>query len=124
MFTGQVDVISNRATWQSQICELIDDDGTTTDLTDPLLTVDIVVTIRAMNCRSSDYGIPTVSNALATASITNGKVTVPGPGFQWQFEVDDLSSLCAGTYRLGAKVTIDDFVTDLIDGTIVVVEGN
>lgn len=124
MFQGQVAVISNKATWQSDVAELVDDDGTTTDLTDPLLTVDIVVTIRGMNCRSSDYGTTTVSNALATASIVNGKVTVPGPGFQWQFEVDDLSSLCAGTYRLGAKVTIDDFVTDLIDGTIVVVEGN
>jgi hypothetical protein len=50
-------------------------------------------------------------------------VTVPGPGFQWQFEDTDLSSLCAGTYRLGAKVTIDGFIVDLIDGTIAVVEG-
>jgi len=60
----------------------------------------------------------------ATASIDNGKVTVPGPGFQWRFEVSDLSSLCAGTYRLGVKVTINGFVTDLIDGTVAVLEGN
>lgn len=124
MFTGQVDVISNKATWQSKSCELIDeDDGTTTDLTDPALAVDIVVTIRGMNCLSDDYG-NTTSTALATASIENGKVTIPGPGFQWRFGPDDLTSLCAGTYRLGVKVTIDDFVTDLIDGTIAVIEGN
>jgi len=124
MYTGQVAVISNKATWQSDVIELIDDvTGTATDLTDPALTVDIVVTIRGINCRSNDYGTA-VSTALATASIANGKVSIPGPGFQWQFEVLDLSNLCAGTYRLGAKVTIDGFVNDLIDGTIAVVEGN
>jgi hypothetical protein len=123
MFTGQVAVISNKATWQSDVQELVDDDGTTTDLSDPLLTVDIVVTIRALNCRSDDYG-STVSTALATASIANGKVTIPGPGFMWRFEVADLSNLCAGTYRLGAKVTINGFVNDVIDGSLVVIEGN
>jgi hypothetical protein len=112
MFTGQVAIISNKATWQSDVAELVDDEtGTTTDLSDPLLTVDIVVTIRS-------------DGVLATASIANGKVTIPGPGFQWQFEVDDLSNLCAGTYRLGAKVTINGFVNDVIDGSVVVIEGN
>ena len=124
MYTGQVAVISNKATWQSDVIELVDDvTGTATDLTDPALTVDIVVTIRGINCRSDDYGVVT-STALSTASIANGKVSIPGPGFQWQFEVLDLSNLCAGTYRLGVKVTIDGFVNDLIDGTIAVVEGN
>lgn len=116
MYTGQFAVISNKATWQSDTCELVDDqDGTTTDLTNPALTVDIVVTIKD----------PIYSNCVyATASIANGKVIVPGPGFSWQFEVSNLSNLCAGTYGLGAKVTINGFVTDLIDGTITVVEGN
>lgn len=117
MFTGQVDVISNKATWQSKTYELVDDqDGTTTDLTNPALTVDITVTI------SDQFDCPWV---IATANISNGKVIVPGPGFSWQFEVADLSSLiCPGTYRLGAKVTINGFVTDVIDGTIAVIEGN
>jgi hypothetical protein len=118
MYTGQIAVISNKATWNSAgspgECELYDDsDGTTTDLTNPALTLDIVVTIKDLD-----------GCLLATASLANGKVTVPGPGFIWQFEVSDLSCLCAGTYRLGAKVTIDGFVTDLIDGTIAVIEGN
>lgn len=124
MYTGQIAQISNKATWRPDVMELVDEaDGTTTDLTDPALTVDIVVTIRAKGCRSDDYGSAT-STALATASIANGKVTIPGPGFQWQFEVGDLSGLCAGSYTIGAKVTIDDFVVDLIIGTIAVVEGN
>jgi hypothetical protein len=118
MFTGQVAVISNKATWRSPVIELTDeDDGTTTDLT-AVSPLDIVVTISALSdgCCSP--------SALATASIDNGKVTIPGPGFQWQFEVSDLSNLCAGTYRVGAKITIDGFVNDLIIGTIAVVEGN
>jgi hypothetical protein len=116
MYQGQVAVISNQATWASDTYELVDEeDGTTTDLSDPLITVDIVVTIRDLCERST---------ALVTASIDNGKVSIPGPGFQWQLEVDDLSGLCAGTYRLGAKVTIDDFVNDIIIGTISVLDGN
>lgn len=116
MYQGQVAVISNQATWASDTYELVDEaDGTTTDLTNPLLTVDIVVTIRDLCERSTD---------LVTASIANGKASIPGPGFQWQLEVSDLTRLCAGTYRLGAKVTIDGFVTDIIIGTISVLDGN
>jgi hypothetical protein len=116
MYQGQVAVISNTATWASDTYELIDEeDGTTTDLTDPLLTVDIIVTIRDMTEGSSD---------LVTASISNGKISIPGPGFQWQFEVSDLSALCPGTYRLGAKVTVNNFVSDIIIGTIAVLDGN
>src|SRR4051812_14535131 len=106
MYTGQVAVISNQATYQSIVYELEDeDDGTTTDLTDPLLTVDIVVPIRSQEQSDRDFSTGCI---LATASIANGKVTIPGPGFQWQFEVSDLTNICAGTYRLGAKVTIND----------------
>ena len=116
MYQGQVAAISNQATWASDTYELVDEaDGTTTDLTDPLLTVDIVVTIRSDQDRSS---------VLATASIANGKVTIPGPGFQWQFEVSDLTDLCAGTFRRGAKITVDGFVSDIIIGTIAVLDGN
>lgn len=118
MYTGQVDVISNKATWASKTYELVDEeDGTTTDLSDPALDVDIVVTIRPNDDQCS-------TTALVTASIANGKVTIPGPGFQWQLEDDDLTSLCAGTYRLGVKITIDDFVVDIIIGTLAVIQGN
>lgn len=116
MYQGQVAVISNKATWASDTYELVDEeDGTTTDLSDPLIDVDIVVTIREL-CE----GAP----ALVTASIDNSKVSIPGPGFQWQLEVSDLTSLRAGTYRIGAKVTVDGFVVDLIIGDLTVVEGN
>lgn len=118
MYTGQVDVISSKATWASDVYDLVDEeDGTTTDLS-TVTPLAIVVTISELinNCCGS---------ALATASIANGKVTVPGPGFQWQFEVSDLTNLCAGTYRCGVKITLeDDFVIDLIIGDVAVLEGN
>ncbi len=114
MFTGQIAEISNKATWQTpESYELVDEiDDTTTDLS-LVANLAIVVTIK-----------DPCGYALATASIENGKVTVPGPGFQWRFENTDLSNLCPGIYGLGVKVTIDGTITDLIDGTISVVEGN
>lgn len=126
MYTGQVDTISNKATWASDLVEVEDDrTGTIIDLTNPMLTIDIVVTVMGRTDGSwLDYYAPSSYGILATASIANGKVTIPGPGFQWQFEVSDLSGLCRGTYKLGVKITIDGFVTDLIIGTIAVLEGN
>lgn len=113
MFTGQFDTISNKATWQSDVCEIVDDqDNSVIDLA-AATSLAIVVTIKDMT-----------GCTLVTGSIDDGKVTIPGPGFQWRFEDTDLSNLCAGTYRFGIKVTIDDFITDLVDGTIAVIEGN
>lgn len=117
MFTGQFAVISNKATWLSPVVEAVDDStNDQLDLSAVGLTVDVVVTIKDMD-----------GCTLVTASLSNLKaaLTSPAPaGVQWQFEVSDLSSLCAGTYRLGVKVTVNDFVSDLIDGTIAVVEGD
>lgn len=124
MYTGQVDVISNKATWRSDVYELVDeDDDTTTDLTE-VASLDIVVTIKGMAGSVCDYEMSAPYPVLVTGSIANGKVTVPGPGFQWQFEDTDLSSLLPGTYIVGAKVTMDGFIVDLIIGSITVIEGN
>lgn len=124
MYTGQVAVISNKATWRSQVYDLVDeDDDTTTDLT-AVADLDIVVTIRGNTGSVQDYGTTPPAYVHATASIANGKVTVPGPGFQWQFEDTDLSGLSAGTYCVGVKVTMDGFIVDLIIGDLTVLEGN
>lgn len=119
MYTGQIAVIPREGDWDSPIVEIADDDGTTTDLTDPALNLAIVVTIRSLSCgcRGSSCG----SCVMATASIANGKVTVPGPGFQWHFlAASDLACLCAGTYRLVSVVTINGSPRVPFDGTIAV----
>lgn len=114
MYTGQVAVISNKATWLADTIEIEDeDDGSTVDLASPSYTVAISVYIKDQNGCQRVLG-----------TITNGKVVIDGPGFHWQFEVADLSSLCAGTYICGVKIQIDDFIDDLIIGTVAVVEGN
>jgi hypothetical protein len=113
MFTGQIDTISNKATWVSDTIELYDDaDGTTTDLS-VISPLDIEVTIKDMDgCQR------------ALATIDNGKVIVPGPGFSWRFENTDLACICAGTYRLGVKITYNSTIIDEIIGTVAVLEGN
>lgn len=125
MYTGQVATISNTSTWLSDVYELVDpDDDTTTDLT-AVVSLSISVIIKAQSNGYRDYEFnASIVNALVTATITNGKVTVPGPGFQWQFLDTDLRSLCPGTYRLIATVTMNGFVSDVIDGTITVIQGS
>lgn len=111
MYTGQVDQISNKATWISETIEVYDDaDGMTTDLT---TATDIEVVVKDLD-----------GCTRLTANISNGKVFVPGPGFYWRFEDTDLSNICAGTYRCGVKITINGASIDEIIGTIAVVEGN
>jgi len=72
MFTGEVGVISNKATWRSQVYELVDeDDDTTTDLT-AVAVLDIVVTVRGITGSVQDYGTTPPSYVYATASSANG----------------------------------------------------
>jgi hypothetical protein len=114
MFTGQLADISNRATWLSDTVELVDDeDGSTIDLASTDYTVAISVYIKDQDgCRR------------LTGSLDDGRVVIDGPGFHWQFEDTDLRQFCAGTYKCGVKVTINGFITDLIIGTVAIVEGN
>ena len=116
MYTGQIAVISNKATWWSDVVELYDeaDDGTETviDLADGSLTVDVAVYI------NDDSGC-----TLASATLANGKAEIVGPGFQWSFADTDLSRICAGTYHCIVRLTIDGFIADLVLGTVAVLEG-
>jgi hypothetical protein len=115
MYTGQVAVISNKATWLSDTIELEDEeDGSTIDLSNPAYTVSISVYIK--DC---DHHHPRLIGTL-----DNGKVVIDGPGFHWQFEDTDLKQFCAGTYKCGVKITVNGFITDLIIGDIAILEGN
>jgi hypothetical protein len=114
MFTGQVATISNRATWLSDTYELEDEeDGSTVDLSSPVYTVAISVYIKDQDGCMREIG-----------TLDNGKVVIDAPGFHWQFEDTDLSQFCAGTYRCGVKITINGFITDLVIGDVVILEGN
>ncbi|PDT74118.1 hypothetical protein [Bradyrhizobium sp. C9] len=114
MFTGQVAVISNKATWVSDTYELEDEeDGSTIDLASTAYTVAITFYIKDLE-----------GCTRLTGSLTDGKVIIDGPGFHWQFEDTDLNQFCAGTYKCGAKITINGFITDIIVGDVAIIEGN
>lgn len=110
MYTGSLAAVSNREDWIA-VSPLIDDDGAEVDLTAATFVLDI--------CRE---GCPTT--AVLTASTANGKITLPSSTtFQWAFSPTDMSTLCAGTYDVFLRVTIDDVVTQIMSASVPIVEG-
>jgi hypothetical protein len=62
--------------------------------------------------------------ALLTATLANGKIVLPtSTSMQITFAPSDVSSICAGTYGAFMRVTIDDITTQVIAGTLQVLEG-
>ncbi len=43
--------------------------------------------------------------------------------FQWAFDPDDMGTLCAGTYDVFLRAVIDDITTQIIAGSVQIVEG-
>lgn len=110
MQTGSLAPFSNREDWEIA-SPLIDDDGTEVTLTGSTLVFYL-----------TKPGNP--GTAVLSGSTTDGKITFPTTtSFQINFAVDDVSSLCAGTYDAYLRVTISDVTTQLIAGSMQVIEG-
>lgn len=110
MYQGQLSPVSNREDWIVQ-SPLIDEDGDEIALTD----ADIEVFVCRQGCPQT---------AVLTATIDNGKVTLPtSTSFQWQFTPTDMGSLCAGTYEVYLRVTIDDVTSQILACAVPIVEG-
>lgn len=110
MYTGSLAAVSNKEDWIAT-SPLIDEDGEEVTLTD--------VTFEMYVCKQ---GCP--DTALLTATNANGKITLPSATtFQWAFTPDDMDDLCAGTYDVFLRVTIDDVVTQILSCTVPIVEG-
>lgn len=131
MFTGQIDVITNREDWIAPYFAQIELDDVIIDILNPDVAFDCTVTIKGPHHREGfgfgdyyDCGYQLV----ITGSIADGKVIASagddGPGFQWSFTAADLAGLRPGTYRFGIKTTTNGEVKDLVDGTLAVIEGN
>lgn len=122
MYQGQIDTISNRADWIAPFFAQIEVDGAIVNILNPDIGFDCSVTISEHH-HGMDYWFP-----FLTASVQNGQVIVAtgddGPGFQWSFTAEQLCGLRPGTYRFGIKTTTNGQVTDLVDGSIAVIEGN
>lgn len=111
MSAGAFDQVSNRATWTEAI-ELIDDD--TGELLNISAATEIIVEIRE----------PRTFTPVLTASLANGKVTRPSLGvFQWKFTSDEMRTLCALTYEVGATLTMAGDTEQIVIGTLPVLDG-
>lgn len=114
-YRGSLGEQSNKADWISEVFTMTDEiTGQDADLSDGALTVEIEFVIRK-EAASSD-----LVNALLSAA---DKITLSGGGFMWHLTPDDLSSLCAGTYFVGVKVTIDGIDYDMIEASVSILEG-
>jgi hypothetical protein len=121
MLTGSFESVSNRETW-SQDIELTDGHtGAAINLTGAA----IVVEIRAKR-QSGDYGIPAGTVALSATTV-NGKITLPGGGtdgvLRWTFSATDMRGVCAGTYDVGATYTLSGVTTQILIGTVPILDG-
>jgi hypothetical protein len=110
MYTGSLGTVSNKEDWIG-ISPLIDEDNTEVTLTD--------ATFEMFVCSQNDP-----NTAILTASTANGKITLPTTtSFQWAFTPGDMDDLCAGTYDVFLRVTIDSVVTQILSCSVSIVEG-
>lgn len=110
MYTGSLAAVSNREDWIAS-SPLIDEDNTEVDLT--------AATFHMFVCKRDCPDTP-----LLTGTIANEKITLPtSTSFQWQFTPDDMGVLCAGTYDVFLRVTIDGVETQILSCTVPIVEG-
>lgn len=111
MYTGSLAAVARGEDWIAT-SPLIDADGEEVTLTD----VDIVMSI----CKQGNS-----DTAVLTASIDNGKITLPtSTTFQWWLTTSDTAQLDAGTYYdVFLYVVIDDVRSQILSCTVPIVEG-
>lgn len=110
MYTGSLVPVARGEDWIAT-SPLIDDNGEEVTLTDATIVLSV--------CKQ---GCP--DTAVLTASIDNGKITLPtSTSFQWWFTSDDTATLCAETYDVFMYVIIDDVRTQILSCTVPIIEG-
>jgi hypothetical protein len=114
MYTGSLEEASNRATLTMQ-SPLIDDDGTSLDLTN----IDMYFWICEQGCPSS----PKLSASLVGGS-SDGITLLPGNlEFQIKFTKEQMGVLCAGTYDAFFRVIVEGDEIQVLATSIPIVEG-
>lgn len=119
MYTGQVATITNREDWVSDFYQFVGEDGSVLNILNPDVSFDASVYIADVDgCRRKMISLNDGSGQVVASAGDDG------PGIQWIFKEDDVRGLCAGTYSCGLKVSINNIITDVIVGTLPVIEGN
>lgn len=107
MYTGSLGTISNREDW-IQAIDVVDENGADVNIAAASITV-------AVRKKGS------TTNSL-TATVGDG-ITISTPRFTFTFSEDEMDDLCAGTYEVGCVIEISSVKTQLIVGTVTIVDG-
>lgn len=107
MYTGSLGVKTNRETW-TQTIAVVDQDGV--DVNIAAATIEIAVRLKG--------------NTTADLSATVGDgITISSPDFTFTFSETDMETLDPGIYDVGIVVTISSTSTQLLVGTVSIVDG-
>ena len=116
---------SNRASWV--FIGLISDlDNNPIDLTGCSMVFQISPPRSSGSGGYGDYYDGNTAQGALSASTDNGKITFVDIGtFRWFFTLDDMRSLCPGTYATGLTLTNDDGTqtVQLSVGPLAIVDG-
>lgn len=111
MLTGTLTPVSNQADWIEAFEILDDETDEQIDLSD---ATEIVIEIKSKPGNS----------VLLSASLTGDTVEFVEDGiFQWSFTDTQMATLCSGTYDVRCRITKDAIVTQLLIGTLPVLDG-
>lgn len=111
MKTGSLEAVSNRATFQTERQMIDCETNQPIDLTGTQI-------VFAISCK--DYCQP-----LLVATTENGKILFPDSfTYQVTFSLAEMRRLCAGTYDVGVTATRGGFTTQIIIGTLPVLDGD
>jgi hypothetical protein len=130
MYLIQFPQLSNRASWPF-VGQLTDLNNVPIDLTGYSMVFAICGPCGSGSMRYDDYdGWSSTSNPLLVASTDNGNLTIYGvsnPGmFRWNFTLQQMSTLCRGTYPTGLTLTVPDGsqTVQLSVGPLPIIDGN
>ena len=107
MYIGSLGTVSNRETWE-QAVDVVDENGDDVTITGATITL-------AVRKRSSTSPEKTLSSSSG--------ITIATPRFTFRFEESDMDDLCAGTYDVGVTILLNGDTTQLIVGTVTIVDG-
>jgi len=107
MYTGNLGTVSNREDWQQAI-DVVDDNGNGVDIS----TAAIALAVRARG-----------AGAPALTATSGAGITSASPRFTFAFDAGAMRGLYPGAYDVGCIVSLGGVTTQLIVGTVSIVDG-
>ena len=121
MYQGTLPAVTNRADWEETVLLFVSETG------EPFDATGASVVVQLSRCppdrRGWDYGFYDTSGWALSATTENGRAVAGPEGFTFHFSRADMSSVCPGTYVIGATLERDDFTTQILLGTVPVLGG-